>query len=130
MKRRALEQPVHAAIVDYLALNESPAIWTYWHANNGGRLSIRQAAAAKARGVRAGVPDLCLSVRGQIVWAEIKRPRGPRGGESNSRLSPAQVEWIGFASMRGERTFTLRSVADAEAMLVTLGIEVRARVAA
>lgn len=119
----ATEQALHAAIVAFLALNEDARTWCYFHANNGGRLSPKQANAAKARGVRAGVPDLVLSVataayRG-VAWAEIKTARGT--------LSPEQVAWCGFAHIRGERTFTLRSVDDACAMLDALGVAVRAR---
>ena len=116
------EQAVHAAIVSFLSLNEDPSIWVYWHANNGAHLTGAQAAQAQARGVRAGVPDLVLTVRGRVAWAEIKAGRG--------RLSDAQKAWLDHARRRGEPVFVLRSIADAEAMLESLGVPLRARVAA
>lgn len=116
------EQAVHAAIVSFLALNEDPSIWTYWHANNGAHLTGSQAAQAQARGVRAGVPDLVLAVRGRVAWAEIKAGRG--------RISPAQARWLAEARLRGEPVYLLRSIKDAEDMLAALGVPLRARVAA
>lgn len=63
---------------------------------NGGSRGAVEAANLKAEGVRAGVPDLFLSV-----------PRGGCGGlfiemkAMDGRPSPDQVEWIASARQRG-----------------------------
>lgn len=101
------EDEIHVRIVARLrdaGLTETD----FFHAPNGGRVSQREAARRKARGVAAGVPDLVFTkpppngvLRGAGPWRgypdcaalELKKPGG--------RLSKAQTVWLEIHRKRG-----------------------------
>lgn len=106
------EQQLHAAIVEYLALNEDPGEWVYFHPDNGAyRKSFAARRNAKARGVRAGVPDIILDIRGRIVYVEIKAPKG--------RANPAQKVWQTYTDLRCTpgHYFVVRSIHEMQDVL-------------
>ena len=76
-----------------------------FHAANGGRRDVREAALFKARGVRAGIPDLLLlAARGGYHGAafEVKTPKG--------RISKAQAECLEELDAAGYYAVVVRSV--------------------
>lgn len=106
------EQAIHAAIVEYLMLNEDPGEWVFFHPDNGSyRKSFAARRNAKARGVRAGVPDLILDIRGRLVYVEIKVDKG--------KLNPAQSVWRTYADLRCTpgHYFVVRSIAEMQDVL-------------
>ena len=69
--------------------SQLPEIDMLYHIPNGGKRNVREAAAFKRQGVRAGVPDLCLPV-----------PRGPYHGlyielkYGNNKPTDKQKMWL------------------------------------
>ena len=85
--------------------------------NHGDIVDALRAAGASVQtlaSVGRGVPDLLVGYRHQNFLVEVKRPLGPQGGESKSRLTDDQRSWHG--SWRG-RVDVVRTVSDALALL-------------
>ncbi|MBB1554609.1 VRR-NUC domain-containing protein [Candidatus Gracilibacteria bacterium] len=46
-------------------------------------------------GVSKGFPDYCIILkRGSLLFIELKKARGKRGGLNGSKISPEQTAWI------------------------------------
>ena len=116
------ETALQIAIVDFLLLNEDPAVWTFFHCPNGELRDKRTAAKLKAMGVRAGVPDIIIDKHGVIIYVEIKMPKG--------RLSDTQKIWREAADQRGSRYYIVHSVNEMGWVLDALRILIKARVTA
>lgn len=87
MRRRRLEHELQEAVFAWveIAQQQHPELALLFAIEPGVRLSIGAALRLKRRGVRSGVPDLCLPVktpRSPCLWIELKSPRG--------RLAPGQ----------------------------------------
>ena len=81
----------------------------YYAIPNAGRRSLGAASWARAEGLRAGVPDLCVlppRSDGGPIWIELKR-------QSGGRTSPAQAEWIERLKGLGYRARVCAGAADA-----------------
>lgn len=95
---------LRAMVLDFLALNETPARWTFY------------------RGIAVGDhghgPDIMLDVGGRIAYVEVQRQGG--GGLGRIRKA-AQM----LARRRGAACFTVRSVPDMEQVLRELGVQLR-----
>lgn len=68
-------------------LRKYPELSLMYHISNEGKRNPRR---AKAEGIKAGVPDICLPVpRGGShgAYIEMKRRKG-------GRISPAQADWM------------------------------------
>ncbi len=95
---------LRAMVLDFLALNENPAHWTFY------------------RGVAVGNhfhgPDIMLDVGGRIAYVDVQRQGG--GGLGRIRKA-AQM----LARRRGAACFTVRSVPDMEQVLRELGVQLR-----
>ena len=59
--------------------------------------------------------DLLIGYKGYNILVEVKRPKGPRGGDSHSRLNAKQQEFID--GWRG-RVFVVRTPVEAEDLLL------------
>jgi hypothetical protein len=75
------EQQIHQAVVAHLNLRAEPNVF-FWHTPNEGKRGWVNAAALKAMGMTAGVPDLLVLKAGQLHALELKAPGG--------RLTPSQ----------------------------------------
>ena len=75
------EQAIHQAVVSHLNLRSEPRVF-FWHTPNEGKRGWVNAAALKAMGMTAGVPDLLILKAGQLHALELKAPGG--------RLTPSQ----------------------------------------
>lgn len=85
---------------------------------NGMRLSATQARIAKAEGLRAGVPDICIVHQGgSVAFIELKTAKG--------RLSPAQTEWLDWCAWQRVPAAVCRSIDDVRSTLSAWGIETR-----
>jgi VRR-NUC domain len=74
------EDQVQRAVVDALTWTARPGV--YWfHAANGGHRDPRTAAKLVSQGVRPGVPDLVLCIKGRFFGLELKRAKGGRLSE-------------------------------------------------
>jgi VRR-NUC domain len=77
------EQDLQRALADHLCAREQPSVYWFHPANGGARMAI-EGAILKARGLRAGTPDLILVSDGKTFAPELKAASG--------RLSAAQHE--------------------------------------
>lgn len=75
------EQAIHKAVVAHLNARSEPRVF-FWHTPNEGKRGFVNAAALKAMGMTAGVPDLLILKAGQLHALELKAPGG--------RLTPSQ----------------------------------------
>src|SRR5437879_5732759 len=75
------EQQIHQAVVAHLNMRAEPRVF-FWHTPNEGKRGWVNAAALKAMGMTAGVPDLLILKAGQLHALELKAPGG--------RLTPSQ----------------------------------------
>ncbi len=78
---RRPEQQIQQAVVAHLRLRAEPKVF-FWSTPNEGKRGFVNAAALKASGMTAGVPDLLILKGGQLHALELKAPGG--------RLSPSQ----------------------------------------
>ena len=75
------EQQIQQAVVAHLRLRAEPKVF-FWSTPNEGKRGFVNAAALKAAGMTAGVPDLLILKGGKLYALELKAPGG--------RLSPSQ----------------------------------------
>jgi hypothetical protein len=75
------EQAIHIAVCNHLRLRSTPNVF-WFHTPNEGKRGWVNAAALKAMGMTAGVPDLLVLKAGQLHALELKAPGG--------RLTPSQ----------------------------------------
>ena len=81
MDRGMTEAQLHKSVAQYLALAlPKDAVWTTVGHGGGGKV---RGAQLKARGLRAGWPDVQIIFRGKFYGIELKGPNG--------RLSPEQI---------------------------------------
>lgn len=76
------EQQIQKAVVQHLRLRAEPKVF-FWSTPNEGKRGFTNAAALKAAGMTAGVPDLLILKDGTLHALELKAPGG--------RLTPSQV---------------------------------------
>lgn len=113
------EAQIHQQVADFLALAiQPPAFFTTFPAGGGGKARGGQ---LKARGLKAGVPDILLIKHGQAHWIELKTDDG--------KVSPAQAETGALLMHAGCPLCVCRSVENVQAMLAQWGFALRARAA-
>ncbi|MFO0764091.1 MAG: VRR-NUC domain-containing protein [Candidatus Gracilibacteria bacterium] len=85
--------------------SEAFARWLVLHryifthiANESGlppKVAMIVGAKKKRMGVSPGVPDFMIILkRGSLLFLEMKKERGPKGGLNDSHIDPTQEEWI------------------------------------
>jgi len=90
----------------------------YWTAIDvGGSKSVMHGVLRKARGVKAGIPDLLVVHRGRTLWMECK---------SGTSLSPAQKTTRDALLANGHQWALVRRPEDLETALLAAGIPLRA----
>jgi hypothetical protein len=109
------EEQLHRSVVQLLALYEQRDWLAYAHCPNGGLRSAAEAGRFRAMGVRAGVPDLLVWIRGgRSIGIELKAGRG--------KLSPEQIYWHVRVAGLGHRVYVCRSIDEVEAVLRAEGV--------
>lgn len=118
---RVPEHDIQEQVCRVLRLGLGADVW--WssldHAN---ARDAKAGALRKARGVRAGLPDMEFIYRGQYHGIELKAADGA--------LSLAQIETHSRIKMAGGRIATCNSVESVLAKLREWGVPVSARIAA
>ena len=114
-----LESALHAQVAAYLRVALRHPWWfTTFPAGGGGRV---RGAQLKARGLRAGMPDLLVfGPAWTVIGLELKSDKG--------RLSKEQVETHDAMRACGFSVFVCRSVDDVEAVLDAAEVPLRATV--
>lgn len=97
------------------------ALWSSIDAG-AGRLSKRVAGRRKARGVKAGWPDILVLWRGLAIGIELKAGRGS--------TSAGQDDLAAAWAAQGGRYAVCRSLLEVDAALAGFGIPLRYRVSA
>jgi hypothetical protein len=118
------EQELQKSIVQYLtwACPPPPEGPEWCHVPNGGVRTKAEAAILKAMGVKPGWPDLQFVWRGRAVCIELK--------SGDAGLSKAQEDRCMRLILAGAALATCRSLEEVIDFLTTLGVPLRARVAA
>ncbi len=111
------ERQLQQSIVEYLDLNENPAVFDYFHVPSTFS-NPRFGKLMKSMGAKAGVSDLVFDIRGRIVYVEIKH---------KGYLTQVQKGWREWAQKRGATYFLVRSVAEMEVVLETNNVPIKAR---
>ncbi len=119
------EERLHLDVARFLnAVLRPPVFWTSID-HGAGKLSARAAGMAKARGVKAGIPDVLIFAPGPhygttVIGIELKAPKGS--------LSPAQKDTQGEMMMAGVRCRLARSIDHVEDLLKASGIPLHGRI--
>lgn len=72
--RQRIEDIFHESVADYLdAMLPAECWWTTFPAGGGGKARGGQ---LKAKGLKAGVPDILIVQRGKLFGVELKSPKG------------------------------------------------------
>lgn len=109
------EEQLQRAVVDLLALYEQRDWLAFCHVGNGEWRHKATGGRLKAMGVRAGVPDLLVWIRGgRAIGIELKAGRGT--------LSAEQMYWHARVASLGHRVHVCRSVDEVEAVLRAEGV--------
>jgi hypothetical protein len=109
------EEALQRAVVDLLALYEQRDLLAYAHVPNGGLRTASEAGRFRAMGVRAGVPDLLVWIRGgRSIGLELKAGRG--------KLSAEQMYWHVRVASLGHLVYVCRSIDEVEAALRAEGV--------
>lgn len=114
------ENQIEKAITAFLSVS-LPSDAVAFHIPNGANLGFGQRWQMKNAGLVAGIPDRCILWNGHAYFLECKAPKG--------RLSPAQEEMFVRIEDAGCDVGVVRSVEDAERILIGWGIPLRATVA-
>lgn len=69
------EQEIHKAVVAHLNVRAEPKVF-FFHCPNEGKRGFVNAAALKAMGMTAGIPDLLFLKEGKLYALELKAPGG------------------------------------------------------
>ena len=86
------EQVIQTAVIAHLAARSVPGVF-YWHTPNQGKRGFVNAAALKAMGLVAGVPDLLILKDGNLHALELKSAKGALS--PSQRLVMARMESCG-----------------------------------
>ncbi len=86
------EQQIHKAVVAHLNLRAVPKTF-WWHTPNEGKRGFVNAAALRAMGMIAGVPDLVIISDGELFALELKAPGN--GLTPSQRLVMERMEYCG-----------------------------------
>lgn len=112
-KPEPTEDQIQRAVVATFHARKRPGVELI-HVPNGGYRTPAEAARFKAQGVVAGVPDLVICARGQMLMLELKAKRG--------RLSSAQETMIERFRAAGAAVEVAFGVDEAVAQLDSWGL--------
>jgi hypothetical protein len=107
------EQQIQQAVVQHLRMRAEPQVF-FWSTPNEGKRGFTNAAALKAAGMTAGVPDLLILKSGRLHALELKATSG--------RLTPAQRLVMGRMEECGAQVAVAFSLDEALVTLECWGI--------
>ena len=110
------EDQLHKQVAGFLAAGlPRDVVWTTFPAGGGGKV---RGAQLKARGLRAGWPDIQIFGAGKLVLIELKTAKGV--------VDPEQVECHAALTKAGALVFVCRSLDDVQRALVAARVPFRA----
>lgn len=113
------EQQIQKAVVQHLRLRAEPKVF-FWSTPNEGKRGFTNAAALKAMGMTAGVPDLLILKDGRLHALELKAAKGT--------LTPSQRLVLAHMENCGAETAVAHSIDEALVTLEYWGLLRRNRV--
>jgi len=119
-RRKHLEDDLQRAVMQFLDL-ALPPDGVAFAVPNGGKRHAREAARMRGMGVKAGIPDIAICLRGRALFIELKAKRGIQ--------SVAQREMQQKLEYCGAVVCLARSVEEVEAALRRWAVPLRARAA-
>jgi hypothetical protein len=84
-----------------------------YHTPNGGRRDAISGARLKKKGVKSGVPDICLPLNNGkygALYIEVKT--------SSGKVSPNQKRWLDALNRQGNLAVVCRSLDDAQKVIL------------
>lgn len=90
MTRQNPEYRLQKTVIQHLMFRALPGV-IYFHCPNGNKLAPRTAAHNKAMGVKAGVADLIIIIKGRAFFLELKAEKG-RQSESQRLFEQECIE--------------------------------------
>jgi hypothetical protein len=125
-RRQTPEHDLHRWVASYLARAlQPPVYWTSVDAG-AGKLTRTAAANAKARGCKAGLPDILVFV--PIPLVEATRVIGLELKAAKGQLSLPQISTQAELKAAGVRCHVVRSLDDVERILEAEGVPRRAKI--
>ena len=118
--RRHEEDSLQRAVMQFLNV-ALPPDGVAFAVPNGGKRHAREAARMRGMGVKAGIPDIAICLRGRALFIELKAKRGIQ--------SVAQREMQQKLEYCGAVVCLARSVEEVEAALRRWAVPLRARAA-
>lgn len=110
------ESELHKAVAKYLNLVLCKGTW-WTSIAHGETADFKRGARMKARGAKAGVPDILIVDNGWCYWIELKSEGG--------RISPKQSACHADIVQSAARIAVCRSVDDVAETLAEFGIRTR-----
>lgn len=111
------EQEIHKAVVLHLEMRAQKPLF-FWHTPNEGKRGWVNAAALKAMGMTAGIPDLLILKDGKMYGLELKSAKGI--------LTPSQRLVMANLGSCGAEVAVARSLDEALVTLEVWGLLKRA----
>ncbi len=122
-KRKRPEQGLHIAVAQFLRVAlRPPTFWTSIDHASGMKAGKLAGALRKARGVKAGLPDILVmkdSINTCVIGIELKATKGS--------LSPAQTDMATRFAECNAHYRVARSVEDVDFILRSFGVPLHAK---
>lgn len=115
-KRSAPEHKLHVSVARFL--NIALPLDAWWTTIPTAGSSLSQGAKIKARGYKAGTPDLVICWQGRAYWLELKAPKGT--------VDPVQRDCHGLINRAGCKTGIARDLNDVQYWLEQWAFPLRA----
>ena len=115
-RRGAPEHKLHVAVARFL--NVALPLDSFWTTIPTAGSSLSQGAKIKARGYKAGTPDLVVIYRGKAHWLELKAAKGT--------MAPEQRDAHGMLHRAGSPVGIARDLNDVQFWLEAWAIPLRA----
>jgi hypothetical protein len=106
------EAQLQKSVVEWLGVLEAQRHLRFFAVPNGGQRHVLAGANLKKQGMRRGVPDLVVLVRGRTVFWELKSAKGT--------VRPEQAEWAEWLRANRYEYALIRSLDDAQAHMAQL----------
>lgn len=112
---RHLEDQLQTAIANYLHAIRLDLVAVWFSVEVGGKRTKLQQARLKARGVKAGTPDMVILLPGLSIQLEVKVPK-------TGRMGLNQLKWQDNSAWVGVHYYVVRSIDDVKAVLEKRGV--------
>jgi hypothetical protein len=114
------EHDIQVEVAEFLARALAGVCWWSGVDHGAGKMGKAAAGRRKARGIRAGIPDILVLWQGRLIGLEMKDARGTQSAPQRE----LQAEW----QIHGAGYHVCRSLEDVDRALAREGVPMRYRV--